>query len=615
MNYKYVIGIDFGHGETSAAICPYEFPDDFEDIVFSESPKEYTIPSAITQTSSGLYYFGNNAFRSDINSMSVAKIGFKKKPGTDEESDQLMSIFLKYIYQRILEIKKDRLHDGNHCVYLACPSSWGKQTIEKYKDLAIRAGIPVEGITKESRAAFVFLQHKEEMKKLKSLNQTCIIDFGSSTIDFTYMTNDDNVDSYIDFGYDNGASKVENIILNAYSSNEQLKKLSDNNPLMVNRLLYDIRKYKEDIYSHPGKERFFTISFEKYFPTFDESSSIEFVYNSDGLNDLLLGKNYIKQVRFNLIKFKKNHINEGEIKAVYLTGGASRMTFLKKCICDSFEVSEDMIFVDENPSLTISRGITRLACLDSQSKVLKENIISYFSLIDTEEIYKDFRNSFKTTAVKYIAQQIDTVLYRFGMSENDLSPNDLINNIKRATRGIDITSIANSTLDEVMPSELFKIKQDYYQLIDNYSKMGIDNISEFELDRVEIDVDDLTRSLEDFISVYLENDFLIGFLMLLAIVPVGITKLFSKKYADQMVDWIIDKGSASKNKKLSRKNRIDLVKKFKEKNNISLDIQVKLNNFLDSNKDDIQKSLNGYFKRIEKEVSRNIKNAEIQILT
>lgn len=609
MDIKYVIGIDFGHGETSAAICPYEFPDDLEDIVFSSPPlpREYTIPSAITQLSDGRYFFGSKAFRSETNSMSVAKIGFKKKPGTDAESDQLMGVFLKYIYQRILEIKKDRLCNGNHCVYLACPSSWGKQTIEKYKDLAIKAGLPVVGITKESRAAFVFLQHKEEMKKLKSLNQTCIIDFGSSTIDFTYMTNDNNVDSYIDFGYDNGASKVENIILNAYSNNEQLKKLSDSSPLMVNRLLYEIRKYKEDIYSHPGKKISFSKPFENYFPTIDETSSIEFVYNSKGLNDLLSENDYIKQVQLNLIKFKKNHINDGEIKAVYLTGGASRMTFLKKCICESFEVSEDMIFVDENPSLTISRGITRLACIDLQSKKIKENITSRFSQIDTEKIYKDFRRTFKQTAAKYIAQHIEIDLCKFGMSENDLSPNDLINKISRDTREIDITSIASLTLGGVMPSELFKIKQDYDQLIDNYSKMGIDNISEFELDSVEIDVNDLTRSLEDFISVYLENDFLI----LIAL----ITRLFSKKYADKLGDWIIDKGRASKNKKLSRKNRFDLVKKFKEKNDILNDIQRILDKNLDTNENYIKKSLKVYFKQIEKEVSENIKKAEIQILT
>ena len=65
---EYIIGIDLGHGETSAAICALQWDKSVEQL---ESVKDLemggnkkVIPSAITILDNGNAYIGDSAFKS-----------------------------------------------------------------------------------------------------------------------------------------------------------------------------------------------------------------------------------------------------------------------------------------------------------------------------------------------------------------------------------------------------------------------------------------------------------------------------------------------------------------------------------------------------------------------
>ena len=214
--HEYIIGIDFGHGETSAAYCSIgwgiaigELKDPI-DVDFGSNRK--VIPSAINIMPDGQVYIGESAFSPERLKKADVEVCFKKKPeNIDGEKEQLMIRFMHEVYKLIRERVGASLTNENHLVYIATPSGWKDEgTINLYGQMARKAGLPIAGITTESRAAFINAQQDVSSGLPQYVNQGAIVfDMGSSTLDFTYLKEGSRP---IDFGYDCGASRVEKIM-------------------------------------------------------------------------------------------------------------------------------------------------------------------------------------------------------------------------------------------------------------------------------------------------------------------------------------------------------------------------------------------------------------------
>ena len=147
---EYVIGIDLGHGETSAAICPLQWDtpveqlDPVKDLEMGGNKK--VIPSAITILDNGNAYIGDSAFNPEILKQADVHVCFKKAPkDINGESEKLMMRFMQEVYRRIRENNSAMLTDDNHLVYIATPSGWDKPTQDLYLLMAKQAGLPMYG--------------------------------------------------------------------------------------------------------------------------------------------------------------------------------------------------------------------------------------------------------------------------------------------------------------------------------------------------------------------------------------------------------------------------------------------------------------------------------------
>lgn len=202
--YEYVIGIDFGHGETSAAICPLQWDtpveqlDPAKDLEMGGNKK--VIPSAITILDNGVAQIGDSAFKPENLQQAEVHICFKKAPqDINGKNEKIMMRYMKEVYLRIRENNPAMLTDNNHLVYIATPSGWNKSTQNLYLQMARQAGLPIAGLTKESRAAFVRAQHDVTSGIGKYIEKGAVVfDMGSSTLDFTYMSSNRKM---IDHGY------------------------------------------------------------------------------------------------------------------------------------------------------------------------------------------------------------------------------------------------------------------------------------------------------------------------------------------------------------------------------------------------------------------------------
>lgn len=386
--HQFVIGIDFGHGETSAAICELEWDKEagqregnILDLDLDRKARKKVIPSAICHVK-GEIFIGDEAFEHMTDNDGI-RVCFKQKPQSiDGNAENLMIDYMRAIYARIREAD-DRLTDTNHIVYIARPSGWqDEKAKELYRQMALKAGIPLSGLTSESRAA-IFYARSPRVNFTNEISKGVIVfDLGSSTVDFTYLSDEDKP---IDNGYNLGASIIDDVIYNEMILNsEEMREFIGKYPEYEGALRFKARKFKENAYSRNAESKT-TDSFdldqiiqpnENAYEDYGDVHVKMKIQNLQELNDLIEEKtHYITKLRDALLMYRHNDINGKTINGVFLTGGASRMNFIHSMISEALELHEDKVKYDkDNPSLTISRGIALLGAADAATGLLTEKL-------------------------------------------------------------------------------------------------------------------------------------------------------------------------------------------------------------------------------------------------
>lgn len=416
-NTEFIIGIDFGHGETSAAFYDLKNQEKKDlDIL----PGLKVVKSAVAileQEGKETISIGDAA----IQNAPLAKdfqIAFKKRPSEMNKIERgRMVAFMKGVYAEILNNHPD-YKTRHHVVYIARPSQdelW-KSEEEAYLKIAEDAGLPVAGIQKESRAAYFRARTQPDSKIDKQVRAgVLIVDFGSSTIDFTYLNS--KLFKPIDDGCPLGASEVEKTLLRYAMGNPsdgymlEFVKLYGNNKESIpyNQMLYKFREAKEQYYGK--KLPVFSVSFDYGLLTSSEKTPI---YGFGGIAiprekiKEILGENredgYIWKVKDAVKSFKKNKLKDNKVACVYLTGGASRMDFVRQVFMEAFNLDEAHCPSDDNPSVIVSQGVAHLSYADilakekeKELKNIAQNAISQYNWNDN--ICKIVKESIKAKII------------------------------------------------------------------------------------------------------------------------------------------------------------------------------------------------------------------------
>lgn len=412
-NIKYVIGIDFGHGETSAAIARLDTPFEVKDVDMGGGLR--SIPSAILiKAYKGITdtFIGRAAiseFENECNPKTdVFKCSFKDTPSNMSDQDrEVMKAFFKEVYNTILSQKVyTDINEGNHCVVMACPSNtskWDASEQEQYVAIASDAGLPIvqyssamlpdyiiTGIVRESRAAYIKTQTDPDVKADIKANLVhggaLAIDFGSSTVDLTYYNPQDS--NIVDYGTmrDLGAQKVELLIYDFLSKKYEILKAIktivvgqdfnyQNYATYSNAytsILLSIRKQKEEYYKN-GAKNGLKINIDLYDATKGlHEDFINFRISSQELDILL--SNYCDDIRKDFIHFKEVYLNDRDVSILIMTGGASRMGFVRQIANEVFCPSATKF--DNDPELSISHGVAVAGQADILVVRMLEDLLS-----------------------------------------------------------------------------------------------------------------------------------------------------------------------------------------------------------------------------------------------
>ena len=506
--HQYVIGIDFGHGETSAAYCSIGWDSNkgqlsgVKDIDFGSNTK--VIPSAISITTDGKAYIGDAAFLPEVLNKAEANVCFKKKPeNIDGSAEQLMMRFMKEVYNTIRERNSALFTDGNHLVYIATPSGWNETAKDLYGQMAAKAGLPMGGITSESRAAFIKAQQDPDSGLPQYIDKGAIVfDMGSSTLDFTYLTRD-NVNP-IDWGDDCGASKVEKIIYaSKRDGNEEIIDFEKKYPNLVDALLFEARKAKEKVYFHPDMPCRITVNFETIVEDEEfEDTKMKFKYQPGELNQMLEEKGYIGAIRNAMMIFKNEKITGKPIHVAFLTGGASRMDFIKDLVKECWNLPDERIYRDQDPSLTISQGVAVLGRGDIRSggaqnaKSLLDEITK-----NAEDIFTPFAESLTAKVTDELERSVVTAFNEFRDCESDVSLNDLQERMKMWIEQ-DTNSIgewASECYQKAFEEKTADIRAKLDSVVNEFSSTGVQmgSVGNVSLSLPQLDMRGITAQMEE----------------------------------------------------------------------------------------------------------------------
>ncbi len=475
------------------------------------------IPSAISITNDGKAYIGDAAFDPDILEKAEVNVCFKKKPEKIEgKSEQLMMRFMKEVYNRIVENNPALFTEGNHIVYIATPSGWTDEDKNLYGLMAATAGLPMGGITSESRAAFIKAQQDPDSGLPRYIDKGAIVfDMGSSTLDFTYLNRDTKTP--IDWGDNCGASKVEEIIYESKrDANHEIIEFEKKYPHLVDALLFKARIAKEKVYFNTEMPCNECVNFETIVEGDEEfeDTKIKFRYYANepteekkkkgytSLNRILEEKGYIDSIRKAMMTFKNEKISDKPIYAAFLTGGASRMNFIKTLVEECWGLPDDRIYRDQDPSLTISDGIAVLGRGDIRSggaQSTKNHL---------DEITKNAKDMFTPFAEKLTAKITDemqssvaTAFTQFKDCESDVSLNDLQsymrNLIEQDTN--DIAGWATDCYLEVFEEKTADIRKQLDDTVSEFSstKVQMGSVSGLSGMLPKINLQDITSQMSD----------------------------------------------------------------------------------------------------------------------
>ena len=508
---EYIIGIDLGHGETSAAICPMQWEaaenqlEPAKDLDMGGNKK--VMPSAITIFDNGNAYIGDAAFNPEILKQAEVRVCFKQAPkDINGEAEKIMIRFMHEVYKRIRENNKAILMDGNHLVYIATPSGWDKPTQDLYVEMARMAEMPIAGVTKESRAAFVRAQHDVTSGLGRNIDKGSIVfDMGSSTLDFTYMNK--NLQGLVDHGYDCGASYVEkNMYASQKEESKAIRLFESKYPKLTDYLVFEARKVKEQVYFDPSLKVKKTINFDDFIDDEDlEDERFKLTYQPGELDEFLKEKGYLKSIEDAMIDYKENHIPNQEIYGVFLTGGASRMDFIIPLVCKCWNVEPSQVYRDQDPSLTISQGVAEVARMDLRTDGMDVGLEEEINnLINGTAAYDIFVETFGKDLFEKLMEDIANAIIGWRDSNNDLSVNSMKDRISNAVKkGVsDFSPQASSYIENAIQSASADVRKKVENIISVYSSQGMNvsfstSISLKQVKLSNINMDSVLDSISD----------------------------------------------------------------------------------------------------------------------
>ena len=447
MSFTKIIGLDIGHGET-AAVCMDTTTKQIVRLNLDDNQTK-VVPSIIGIMEDGSVVLGETAGKGQDVKEVIAY--FKKSPAHFSEKvmgrtrGECLSMFVRQVVRQIFKYNRDILTESETDsiqLVVGCPSTaeWtNPPEREAYEKLLKDAsGFRNTVVVPESRAALFSAFTSQGMQGITATDGVLVFDFGSSTADCTYI----NMGRLLmEYSWTLGAAMIEENMFNEFQELMESKARKEG----VQAALTNIRgiefalrvDMKEKYYSKllPEDANFMrraNILDGSGRPVTDDNGKIRKLRVDMDIDDSLMDKVSLES-RFmvsrnagqamvsdswyghcrNFLERAQNELATKQIpcKAIILTGGASKMDFVKQLCQDVFKDEEIKLLIADEPSFSVALGLawtgmvdnqiaeskkTALAALKQKSQCSKAALVKCIVDKYTEVLYPEFDDVLKT---------------------------------------------------------------------------------------------------------------------------------------------------------------------------------------------------------------------------
>ncbi len=371
MNY---LGIDLGDGESAVA---YLTEDSVIEPVMQVLGRQKSILSVVG-TVSGQAVIGEKALLTpEIQNL---RARFKSRFLADSAAHGDIRRFAMGLYDALGELNQSEL-----LVALGVPAGWTDEERAHYAQLVRDAGFQNLYTVSESRAAFLYCKHSHSLKLDAEMlsKPALVIDVGSSTTDFAYIV--DGQEKRIGtFGHINlGGGLIDALILEdaiaGAPHKEALESIFQEEPSWKHFAELSARRLKEMYFLTPDAAPFYDTAMIYYdhppLPVKFEITAEKMERLLNAPVGALHGRSFKESLEVTL-KDAVTATRANPPQVLVLTGGASRMAFLKEACQEAFPRA--ILTVAGEPEYTTAKGLCYAARIDNRMERFQKEVTEYF---------------------------------------------------------------------------------------------------------------------------------------------------------------------------------------------------------------------------------------------
>ena len=370
----------------------------------------------------------------------------------------LMACFAYATVRNILQYNTDKLGVINDrsqiCMLVGCPTTgdWtSEEAREEYEKLISAAtGITDVRIVPESRAA-MFSAVERVGKPISTSNGAIVFDFGSSTADCTYMLMGRKI---IEFSWALGAHEIERQMALAAYQQPMTTPQNQGAGIPCDKVSFasaeeEMRRCKEEYFSgkYAGLDHWQVVSFngaggsvngfvnikDQFMEEMTGNKPFPVKCNSTATKTgswramckafLQAAKNEVAQATYTVLdENKEPRTVHCGVDTIVLTGGASKMSFIKELCQEVFPDIEPIL--DSDPSYTVSNGLAWVALSDEKRadciQAAKEEVLA-----DQASTLDALKGSLADAMLPYLQGRFQQAAQDWANDPEDLTGQDL----------------------------------------------------------------------------------------------------------------------------------------------------------------------------------------------
>ncbi len=582
--FENVLGIDLGHGETSAAVININGDGTAKDLYFNNNNLRKIITALYISDDGREALIGNEA----IKAKGRLYTGFKDRPdrldnkfeNDNRTKGELLRIYFQMVVATLYKYNKLNLQ-GKTLIVVGCPSSseWLRYD-EEYADI-LSEGLHTEGgqmpviIMPESRAALIKI-FREQNDNVFLDHGAMIFDSGSSTFDCTYINQNKKIG--FEFSEPLGASYIERKMLENFLGRRVYDDVKD-----LGHTLIDLRLRKEQYFEFPEDD---SICYRLKLKN-DETTGLQSIDNTfmeDAVAKMNVAfatssgprKGSWKALCEQYFQYAYSRVKENPPETVLITGGASRMQFLQDLCRKTFPKAQ--VVCDDEPSFSVSRGLawaglTDLKCanlLEKTKSNIKDGISNsldgLFELISnkfSDRVYQFACKNFEQWAAPAINNEtLQTVLNHIR--------DDFIRFLGMQDAKNLISGSFDTWLDMVKTIIVMNVNQsfkdEYPGSVQEIKRFTVDDEKWDKIKEMLINSNDFVISVDD-ISKYFDLDsggtIFLKIILCIVLLPFAV---FDGIFDTNISGWAGERiWDVNKNKSYNKKNRDKMFKQYIEK--------------------------------------------------